>query len=1302
MNDHLKTKAQLIEELESLRKLLPQNALLDELTRSQILFDQSPDGILIIDPQTAGFIEFNASAHEQLGYTREEFAKLTIRDIEAPETDSGTNNTIANLLQSGQADFEMLQHTKNGDLRSVHVTARTIDVNDDRVYFCVWQDISELKRAEDALQESEEKYQTLALLKKAILDSPEGIIVFALDKNYCYLDFTSIHQQTMEMIWGVTIEQGGNMLAYIKSASDREKAKANIDRALQGERFLEEEEYGDEELHRSFYEDRYGPVFDENGDIIGVSVFVIDITERKQAAELLRISEERLQLVIKGSNDAPWDWDFANKTIYYSPQWWSQIGYEPDELLVTDQLWYELTHPDDRNTANATLDEAQKTDMESYQIEFRLRHKLGHFVPILSRGFITRDESGNILRVTGTNMDLSEWKQMQSKLAENEAKFRNSFEAADVGMAMVSAQGKFISVNRSVSRILGYSQDEFLSMSFVDITHPQDMESSIEKYQQCLEDQQSYTIEKRYVSKKGNIKWGLLTISPIFDTDDELIYSIAHLQDITERKEAEEALQASEERFNLAMQASNDGLFDWNLETNEIYYSPGWKKMLGYADHELADDFSVWERTTDPEDVKRSWALQQKLITKQIDRFVMEFKMKHKDGHWIDILSRAEAIFNDSGKAIRIVGTHTNITAHKRAEDALQRSEEEKRTIADYTYDWESWFALDGALLWVNPAVEKLTGYSIAECQKMPKYPLPIVHKDDQKALGEHLQQAIAEKKSINNFEFRISHKDGSILWMAASWQPIYDDQKQHLGQRTSMRDITKRKKTEDELARSEQDYRGLFDMAHDAIILFEEKDEIVVEANQHACDLYGYSRDEFIGMSLANISTDIDKGKSRVKEVIKKGYIKQFETIQKRKDGSRISVEINASRTNYQGNSVILSLNHDITNRKQAEEDRKALEAQLRQSQKLEAIGTMVGGISHEFNNVLQSMFLYSGLVQDKLPDNEELRSNFQHILNDGNRARDLIKQILTFSRETKVAMKPQPLHEMVMEVLALERASLPANIDIQQDIDLNCGLVLCDKTQIHQILINLCNNAQHAMEDKGGTLSVSLKQILTSLNSHDPETDVLELTVKDTGHGIGTDDLERIFDPFFTTKQFGKGTGLGLSVIHGIVEMMDGQISAISEIGKGTTFRILFPVTTEVEADAVTQLAGNEAITNRSVLLVDDEKSIRSVTQTILTRKGFKVDSASDGKQALELFKANPGKYELIVTDQSMPKMSGVELTQAIRKTDPDIPIILSTGQLGIEDAKEFKNIGITAFIQKPWTANELMTRIQELKAN
>ena len=571
------------------------------------------------------------------------------------------------------------------------------------------------------------------------------------------------------------------------------------------------------------------------------------------------------------------------------------------------------------------------------------------------------------------------------------------------------------------------------------------------------------------------------------------------------------------------------------------------------------------------------------------------------------------------------------------------------------------------------------------------------VHADDleqvQAAFGTILQNDLA----VVTAEYRYLCKNGDYKWIEATATNLISD-KNINGILLNYHDITERKQAEVEIT-----YQASLLEQIDSAVITIDLENTILSWNKHAEFLYQWTPAEAIGKSIIDLLAPQEmKGtvSKNFDNLNKDGHWEgEFDVL--KKDGSTIPAHItNTYLKDEDGNNVgFIGISTDITERKQAEQERITLEAQLRQSQKLEAVGTMVGGVSHEFNNVLQSMFLYGGLVQDELPDNETLRSNFQHILDDGNRARDLIKQILTFSRGTKVELKPQRLHELLMEVLVLERASLPATIEIKQDLDINCGPVLCDKTQIHQIMINLCNNAQHAMEEKGGTLTVRLKQIQASMNNGNTETAALELTVSDTGHGIEASDLERIFDPFFTTKQFGRGTGLGLSVIHGIVEMMDGQISVTSELGKGTTFRILFPVTEAVQEEDVIKSSAAADVMSRSILLVDDEESIRSVTQIILTRKGFKVDSASDGKQALKLFKANPGKYDFIVTDQSMPKMSGVELTQAIRNTKSDIPIMLSTGQLGIEDEKEFKDIGITAHIQKPWTAEELIQRIQEL---
>ncbi len=511
--------------------------------------------------------------------------------------------------------------------------------------------------------------------------------------------------------------------------------------------------------------------------------------------------------------------------------------------------------------------------------------------------------------------------------------------------------------------------------------------------------------------------------------------------------------------------------------------------------------------------------------------------------------------------------------------------------------------------------------------------------------------------------------------------------------------DITERETAKANLHESQERYIKLFDENHLAMLLIDPDDGIILDANQAAIAFYGWGFNEIIRKNISDIhvlpKNDITKEINHAKAHQRNHFFFQHRLA----NGQIRDVEVYTSSIVAAGHHLLYATIRDITDQKRMESERRTLENRLRQAQKLEAVGTMVGGISHEFNNILQSIFLYTDLLKDELNDDKSLQMYVQRLQDEGTRARDIVQQILTFSRKTKIAMQPRAIHELVLEALLFERSSLPPNIEIDQNINVNCGMVVCDKTQVHQIIINLCNNAEHAMGAAGGTLTVTLHQIRASLHADDNETDVVELKISDTGSGMDAETLSRVFDPFFTTKEVGKGTGLGLSVIHGIVEMMNGQISVKSKPGEGTTFLIQFPVANEYTEDVIKKQSVTGTLDKKTILLVDDEENICETTQNFLRRKGLVVDNAVDGIEGLELFRDTPNRYDLVVTDLSMPNLSGADLTKEIRRLNVTIPIILSTGQLGIEDKKEFLEIGITDFIQKPWTVTELIEHIQSI---
>ena len=384
-------------------------------------------------------------------------------------------------------------------------------------------------------------------------------------------------------------------------------------------------------------------------------------------------------------------------------------------------------------------------------------------------------------------------------------------------------------------------------------------------------------------------------------------------------------------------------------------------------------------------------------------------------------------------------------------------------------------------------------------------------------------------------------------------------------------------------------------------------------------------------------------------------------------------------------------------------EEEHEKLNAQLQQARKMEAVGTLAGGIAHDFNNILGAILGYAEMAHEDSLSGTVNPGDLDQVLQAGNRAKDLVKQILAFSRQAETRRIPLRPAALIKESVKLLRSSIPSTIDIRQDIDPDVDLVLADPTQIHQIIINLCTNAYHAMEETGGTLFLSLKnRALTGQDlmtvSHLQPGDFVQLSVRDTGHGIAPEIYEKIFEPYFTTKETGKGTGMGLAIVHGIVESCGGFITCMSEIGAGTVFEVYLPAVFEESAPEVREVDVSLVGTER-ILFVDDEEMLARMGQTMLERLGYKVEVRTSSLEALATFQNQPEAFDLVITDQTMPGMTGVDMARRMLQIHPGIPIILCTGYSSLVSVEKARAAGIKGFALKPLARKDIATMIRNI---
>ncbi len=766
----------------------------------------------------------------------------------------------------------------------------------------------------------------------------------------------------------------------------------------------------------------------------------------------------------------------------------------------------------------------------------------------------------------------------------------------------------------------------------------------------------------------------------------------------------DKALQESKDKLNEAQQIAKSGYYVFDIKTGYWTNSAELDNIFG-IDESHKRDLKGWLEIVHPDFVETMLHYFEDNVLRQHEKFDKEYKIINLEtGHekWVHGLGNLK--FDDSKNPVELFGTIQDITERKRTEEALRESERRYATLVrnlpGMAYRCKN--DLDWTMEFISDGCRSLTGYKAEELlNNAGTSYADIIHPEDREMTWNLVQSALEDKRPFQ-MSYRITTKSGEQKWVWEQGQGIFEGRSDLIALEGFITDITGRKQTEEELKTLSTAVRQ-----SPASVMITDPSGNIVYVNPKFCQLTGYSLEEVKGenpriLKSGEVTQEVYE---RLWQTILSGKEWRGELHNKKKNGDLYweDVVISAILNELGDITHFLAVKEDITERKQAEVERVRLEEQLHRSQKLETIGTLAGGIAHDFNNILTPIMGYADMAKSSLPSSDPLYDDLEHILNGANRAKQLVEQILLFSRQTERSRHPLKLQSIVKEALKLLRPSIPTTIEIRQTIDTCCDNVLADEVQMHQVILNLCTNAWQAMEEKGGVLTIEVQQVeidevtAKSYPNLKDEEYVL-LTVSDTGVGIDEATLDRIFEPFFTTKAVDRGTGMGLAVVHGIVRSHEGEIVVRSEEKKGSTFYVYLPVAKARDEMVIEDL---EAIQGgrESILVVDDEEAVAKVIEMMLEQFGYRVEVFNASTDALRAFHQQASNYDLVISDLTMPNMTGLLLSEKLHEIRPEFPTIIMTGYGENLSEELLEYYGIHKVIGKPITIRELAGGIRQV---
>jgi PAS domain S-box-containing protein len=1206
-----------------------------------------------------------------------------------------------------RVQFEYRVLWPNGEVHWVRVSCKSSRDAQGRVRrrTGVATDITEEKLAEEALRESQERYEL------AMAASESGYWDWHIPTG---LYFSSARASEMVGLPAENTYTDRNDFRARIPVHPEDWARWDAARealfAGTGERLAMEVRYiiGGETRWHSF---QAICKRDEAGNVVRWTGSTTDVTERKLAQEALRLSSERDAVALEVSQEGTWEWNVRTDAFYASPQTLRVYGLPADVKYRTrtEALGMARVYPEDLPRVSEGWRAALAGQGARYAFEYRIL--VGDETRwVRTRWKIFRDDSGAAQRVIGVVVDITARKLAEESQRSSQQGYALAMEAAqDAHWDWNVITGEY-RISPSMFRLYDFPEGTKIATreDFMAVWPmlPEYREAWLRASAELLAgtgDRLSMLLQARI---RGDIRLLQFNGACIRDAAGKAIRFCGSVRDETDRIRAEESLRRSEQSYALAMEAAQDSHWDWNMVTGEYYVSPSTVQLLGFPEGTkfttreehlaispyLPEDSEAWVRATE------------ELFAGTGDRLSMEQRASVRgEIRWFQRTGFCKR--DAAGKPIRWSGTVRDVTDRKRSEQALQLSEGRYALAMEAAGDGHTDWDLQTGEHYVSPRLLEICGYAPGttfrdRSEWVRRFPF---HPEDRPKWENAIAAHFAGHESHFKMELRIIVR-GEVRWTAFHFLSTRDSAGKPIRWTGSIGDITERKRIEEEL-RSRQE---MLDVAQKAarVTAFEWRGDAAKGVNVWPPDLeamHGLEPGGYDGSikgwkrliypeDLATVNEAMARAERTGDIALEYRVVHPDQSVHWVQTRGRMFIDA-AGRA-----ARIVGFAQEITQSKQAEADLRKMEEELRRAQRLESMGTLAGGIAHDFNNVLGAILGYGEMAMRYARKGTRLRNDMESILAAGERGRALVDQILAFSRSGVAERIPVHVSAVVREALDQIAASLPDDVTIVPRLRAGRAAVLGDSTQVHQVVMNLAANAAQAMPE-GGTLRVSLETQRieaprAALVGTIAAGEHVVLKVTDAGTGIRPGVLERMFDPFYTTKEVGVGSGLGLSLVHGIVTSVGGAIDVATEIGRGTTFTVYFrrfgDVPEEGPADKSRPLPRGEG---QRVLVVDDEEPLVRLATKTLEDLGYSPTGFTSSAAALDAFRADPQRFDALLTDERMPGLSGSALIREVRRIRGGVPVVLMSGYLGM------KSVDADVVMRKPVSARDLATSMAQV---